>query len=85
VTHNSTSPIVTIQPVGTGTQSKNSAFSIAIKSITEITPTHGIVFPISFSDIDFHVNQTTSGANTIYNYSANLENGAFIAIIVSSM
>eukprot|EP00026_Physarum_polycephalum_P000868 Phypoly_transcript_00869.p1 GENE.Phypoly_transcript_00869~~Phypoly_transcript_00869.p1 ORF type:complete len:1150 (+),score=116.12 Phypoly_transcript_00869:388-3837(+) len=82
VTTNSTNPIVTVEPIG-GSSAKNSAkFSISIKSISEFTNAHALVYSISLAEIEFSLTKEQNGENTKFNYSASLKNGAFISVIL---
>jgi hypothetical protein len=75
---NTTSPDVTVTSPVLGNQS----FSISLISIFE-TDSDETVRSIAISGVNFSLEESTSGNNTLYNYSAVLDNEATIYVLVS--
>lgn len=59
------------------------SFVVSIKEINEIDISGAVVESINTIDVKFNLNQSQFGANTRRTYYAELENGAFLDIVVS--
>lgn len=81
VTINTTSPDVTVGSSVLGTRQ----FSISINSISELSSSHSFIRSIPLAGLNFSYVEVLNNSNIISNYSAALENGALLNVIVSPL
>lgn len=77
VTINSTTPDMKVAVMG------SRQFSISIHSISELNPSYEPLRTIYLNGLNFTYDNVTTGKNVMYNYSASLENGAILNVLVS--
>lgn len=76
---NNTSPNITVGTSKLG----NANFVISLKEISEKTPQNSVVQSYALKDINFTLDTREDGKNKFYNYSALLNNGALVVVLVS--
>lgn len=77
---NNTKPVIEIGAPSTGL---GSTFSISIIEIGERDQLGNTIRTISIPDVNFTSVSVQSGKNTMYNFSAQLDNAAFVDVVAS--